>query len=115
MSEQAGTFGDPVAPAPRVTRNNPPKRVRVADNVNIVTPDGESFSGGDEVVLEGPVADEYSLQGIVSIIETVPDAEGFDYTPADEHGVEHEVTPQRTQLGQHHTATGTQASEEDFS
>lgn len=114
MSEQAGTFGDPVAPAPRVTRNNPPKRVRLHDGVNVVTPDGESFSGGDEVILEGPVADEYGLQGIATIIETVPDAKGFDYQHADEHGVEHEVTPQRTQLGQHHTATNTVASEGDF-
>jgi hypothetical protein len=94
MSTPEGTFGDPVAPAPRVTRNNPPKRVRLG-NINIVTGDGESYSEGDEVILEGPTADEYQMQGLVTIIERVPDAKGFDYKPADDHEVEHDVTQQR--------------------
>ena len=97
---------------PKVTRNVPPKRVRVNAGQTIGTPEGESFSEGDEVVLEGPVADEYQLAGHVTIIENVPDA--LDYEQADDHGVAHDVTQDRAQLGQHHDATQTQASEEDF-
>lgn len=110
-TEGTGSFGDPVAPAPRVTRNVPPKRVRIHDGVNVTVND-EPYSGGDEVVVEGPVADEWSLQGQATIIESVPDA--LDYAPADDHEVEHEVTQKRTQLGQEHSASGKQASEEDF-
>jgi len=99
--------------SPKVTRNVPPKRVRVADNANIVVNE-ESFSGGDEVIVEGPVADELALAGQVTVIESVPDAKGFDFTPADEHAVPHDVTAERTALGQTHDATGTMATEEDF-
>jgi hypothetical protein len=58
----------------RLTRGVPPARVRVEAGSTLThptdaNPEGEVFGEGDELVIEGPLAQQLAMQGHVTIIE----------------------------------------------
>jgi hypothetical protein len=66
----------------QVTRNVPPKRVAVNDGNTVAWAD-KSFSGGDSLVLPGPMADQLALGGHVTITDHDASSEVKTYKHAD--------------------------------
>lgn len=125
MSTPEGTGADA-----RVTRNNPPKLFRVADESVVGWNDkvyaGEAHqlpegteSAGNEVLLPGGIAEQFEADGYGVILEWDAteafnkEDNGMMYEHADKHEQFSDVTSHRQHLGQQHLALGREMTEEE--